>query len=99
MFHLFLLTKKSGRQHPLFSKSNFHLEPKSGRTRLFATKNARDNNQVNHIASEPDGNDYWLRIPTPVEKTLQLVLNLHKFEVNFNQEVSLHTQKAEFTRF
>ena len=76
----------------------FHVETKSGRTHLFATQNASDDNQTNHIASEPDGNDNWLSIPTPVEKTLQLVLNLHKIEVIFNQYLSLHTQKAEFTR-
>ena len=45
------------------------MEPKSGRTHLFATQNTRDNNQANHNALEPDGNDYWLSIPTPVEKT------------------------------
>ena len=76
----------------------FHVEPKSGRTHLFATQNASDTNQANHISSEPDGNDIWLSIPTPAEKTLQLVLNLHKFEVIFNQFLSLHTQKAEITR-
>ena len=43
------------------------MEPKSGRTRLFAEQNASDNNQANHIASEPDGNDTWLSITTPVE--------------------------------
>ena len=62
----------------------FHVETKSGRTHLFATQNASYNSQANPIASEPDGNDNWLSIPTPVEKTLQLVLNLHEFEVNFN---------------
>ena len=82
----------------MFSKSIFHVEHKSCRTHLFATKNALGNNQANHIASEPDGNDTWLSITKPVEKTLQLVLNLHKFEVIFNQYSSLHTQKAEFTR-
>ena len=76
----------------------FHVETTSGRTHLFAKQNASDNTQANHIASEPDGNDNWLSIPTPVEKTLQLVLNLHKFEVIFNQYSSLHTQQAEFTR-
>ena len=96
-FTFFLLTKEKKRQHTLFSKSIFHVEPKSGRTHLFATKNARDNNQANHFASEPDGNDNWFSIPTSVEKTLQLVLNLHKFEVNFNQYLSLHTQKVEIT--
>ena len=63
----------------------FHVETKSGRTLLFATQNASDTNQANHIASDSDGNDIWLSIPTPVEKSLQIVLNLHKFEVNFNQ--------------
>ena len=77
----------------MFSKSIFHVEPKSGRTHSFATKNARDNNQANHFASEPDGNDNWLSITTPVEMTLQLVLNLHKFEVNFNQYLSLQRRR------
>ena len=76
----------------------FHVEPKSGRTHLFATQNASDTNQANHISSEPDRNDTWLSITKPVEKTLQLVLNLHMFKVIFNQYLSLHTQEAEFTR-
>ena len=39
----------------------FHVETKSGRTHLFATINARDNNQANHFASEPDGKDNWFQ--------------------------------------
>ena len=97
-FTFFVLTRKNRRQHPLFSKSIFHVEPISGRTRLFATQKSSDKNQANHTASEPDGNDIWLSITTLVEQTLQLVLNFHKFEVTFNQYLSLHTQKAEFNR-
>ena len=81
----FLHTRKNRRQHPLFSKSIFHVEPISGRTRLFATQNSSDINHANHIASEPDGNDIWLSKTTSVEKTFQFVLNLHKLEVTFNQ--------------
>ena len=62
-------------------RSIFHVEPKSGRTHLFATQNASDNNQVDHNATEPDGNDNWLRIHPNRKKRF--------FEQNFVDKVFL----------
>ena len=62
-----------------------YVDSKSQQTYSFAGETLCDKNSANNIALETDGIDFSLQTPLPIKQNPVLILNLLKFEVQFNQ--------------